>query len=92
MKIFLDRTVCNCWEASCTTDFSDKYLGEEVKPTACTILVKDQERRDEIVFFIHDRDGKEKEFTVNDKNLLEAMENWMDAYAHQQEEKAETAA
>ncbi len=86
MKIFLDRSVCNCWEAACTTDFSDKYLGKDVKPTACTIMVLDEENRDEIVFHIHDRDGKEKEFVVTHKNLLEAMENWMDAYAKQQSE------
>jgi hypothetical protein len=84
MKIYLDRSVCNCWEAACTSDFSDKYLGKEAKPTACTLMVVDETKRDEIVFFIHDRDGQEKEFVVNDTNLLEAMDNWMDAYAQQQ--------
>ncbi len=50
-------------------------------------MVINGDKRDEIVFYIHDRDGKEKELVVNDKNLLEAMDNWMDAYAHQQGEK-----
>lgn len=83
MKIYLDRTVCNCWEAACTQDFADKFLGQEVKPAACTLMVVDEDQHDNIVFYIHDRDGQEKEFVVNDKNLLEAMDNWMDAYAKQ---------
>lgn len=88
MKVYLDRSVCNCWEAACTSDFADKYLGKEVKPTACTLLVLNEDQRDEIVFYIHDRDGSEKEFVITDKNLLQAMDNWMDAYAQQQVEKA----
>lgn len=87
MKIYLDRSVCNCWEAACTSDFADKYLGKEVIPTACTLLVVDEDERDEIVFHIHDRDGKEKEFVVDDKNFALAMENWMVAYARQHPEK-----
>ena len=89
MKIYLDRSVCNCWEAACTTDFSDKYLGKDVKPTACTLMIVNEDKRDEIIFHIHDRDGTEKEFVVNDKNFLDAMENWMDAYAKQQAELKE---
>lgn len=92
MKIYLDRSVCNCWEAACTSDFTDKYLGKEVKPTACTLMIVNEDKREEILFYIHDRDGKEKELVVNDQNLMEAIDNWMDAYVHQQEVKETTAA
>jgi hypothetical protein len=89
MKILLDRTVCNCWEAACESDFADKYLGENVQPTACTLLIQDEDERDEILFLIKDRDGTEKEFIVNDRNLNLAMDSWIQAYKKQQAEKAQ---
>ena len=86
MKIFLDRTVCNCWEAACESDFADKYLTGEVKPTACTLAVVEDESEN-LKFFIKDRDGSEKEFIVNDMNLADAIDSWMLAYEEQQREK-----
>jgi hypothetical protein len=86
MKIYLDRSVCKCWEAACEQDFTDKYLGKEIKPTACTVAVVEDEK-EELVFFIKDRDGTDKEFTVNDDNFVDAVESWMLAYAKQVEEK-----
>ncbi len=90
MRILLDRTVCNCWDAACESDFADKYLGEDVQPTACTLLIEDKESREEILFLIKDRDGTEKEFVVNDKNLSLAIDSWMQAYKQQQKEQAKT--
>ena len=84
MKIFLDRSVCNCWESACESDFADKFLGKEVLHSACTVFIEDEEHKDEIIFFIKDRDGTEKEFVVNDENLNEAIDSWFAAYEEQQ--------
>jgi len=90
MKIYLDRTVCNCWEAACESDFADKYLGKEIKPTACTLAVVEDDS-ETLTFFIQDKDGMEKKFVVNDDNLADAIDSWMLAYAKQVEEKVPTA-
>lgn len=87
MKIWLDRRACNLWEAACEADFADKYLGETFMPTACTVMVLEEDDRSELVFHIQDRDGSEKEFIVTDANLADAVDSWMKAYTKQQAEK-----
>ncbi len=89
MKIYLDPSVCNCWEAACEQCFTDKYLGAEIKPTACTLAII-EDGSDDRIFIIQDRDGTEKTFLVNDDNRFDAMDSWMKAYAKQQEELAAT--
>lgn len=86
MKIFLDRRACSVWAAACEQDFADKFLGENVLPTACTVMLMEEDDRDELVFYIRDRDGSEKEFTVSDSNLSDAIDSWMKAYADQHKE------
>jgi len=92
MKILLDRRVCNCWEAACESDFADKYLGKDVQPTACTLLIEDEDHKEEILFLIKDRDGTEKVFHVDNKNLSQAIDSWMKAYEIQQKREKEKAA
>ena len=84
MKIFLDRRACTLWEAACESDFAEKFLGEEVLPTACTVMLIEEDDSDELTFYIRDRDGKEKQLVVNDDNLTDAIDSWMKAYAAQQ--------
>lgn len=86
MKIYLDRRVCSVWEAACEADFADKYLGREVRPTACTVALMEEDNRDEITFYIRDRDGSEKQLTVTDSNLATAIDSWMQAYREQHPE------
>ncbi len=83
MKIWLDRRACSLWAAACESDFAEKFLGDEVLPTACTVMLMEEDDNDDIVFYIRDRDGKEKQLIVNDENLSEAMDSWIRAYAAQ---------
>ncbi|HUF40272.1 MAG TPA: hypothetical protein VMN57_17245 [Anaerolineales bacterium] len=87
MKIWLDRRVCDVWEAACESDFADKFLGDEVLPAACTVMLAEEDDNEQIVFYIRDRDGSEKELVVDDGNLAEAIDSWMKAYADQQAKK-----
>jgi hypothetical protein len=87
MKIWLDRRVCDVWEAACETDFADKFLGGEILPAACTVMLAEEDDNEKIVFYIHDRDGSEKELVVDDTNLSSAIDSWMKAYADQQAQK-----
>lgn len=89
MKIELNRAVCDCWEASCEQCFGSNFLGEEVLPTACLVRSEDDGSK-KFKFVIQDRDGEEKEFTVDDENFADALDSWMLAFAAQQEKiKAE---
>lgn len=86
MRIWLDRRACSLWAAACEADFAEKFLGGEVLPTACTVMLMEEDDNDELVFFIRDRDGTEKELVVNDENLTDAMDSWIKAYAVQKGE------
>lgn len=86
MKIYLDRRACSVWAAACESDFADKFLGDEVLPTACTVMLMEEDDRSELIFHIRDRDGSVKEFTVSDDNLSDAIDSWMKAYVNQHQE------
>ena len=86
MKIYLDRRACSVWAAACEQDFADKFLGDDVLPTACTVMLMEEDDQEELVFYIRDRDGSDKEFRVTDANLADAIDSWMKAYANQHEE------
>ena len=88
MKIWLDRRVCTLWDAACEADFADKYLGPEFEPTACTVMMVEEDNHDELIFHIKDRDGIEKELVVTDANLADAIDSWFKAYQAQKSEKA----
>ena len=83
MKIWLDRRACSLWAAACESDFAEKFLGDEVLPTACSVMIMEEDDSDELTFFIRDRDGKEKELSVTDENLSEAIDSWIKAYEAQ---------
>jgi hypothetical protein len=87
MKIWLDRRVCDVWEATCESDFADKFLGGEILPAACTVAVAEEDDDTKIVFYILDRDGSEKEFVVDAGNRAAAIDSWIKAYAEQQARK-----
>ncbi len=86
MKIWLDRRACSLWDAACESDFAEKFLGDEVLPTACSVMLLEEDEKDEIVFYIRDRDGSHKELIVDDSNLALAIDSWIKAYARQHPE------
>jgi hypothetical protein len=92
MKIWLDRRVCDVWEAACESDFADKFLGDEILPAACTVMLAEEDDNEKIVFYIRDRDGSEKELVVDDSNLAAAIDSWMIAYAEQKEKTVDIPA
>jgi hypothetical protein len=86
MKIILDRRTCNCWDPACETHFGWHFLREEITPVDCTAeMVEDG--KEEITFFIKDRDGVDKELVVNDDNRAEAYDSWVQAWQRQQTAK-----
>ena len=85
MKIVLDRRVCDVWEAACEADFADKFLGDEVVPTACTVMLVEDDNKDVLTFHIRERDDTEKELIIDDSNIATAIDSWIRAYNEQQE-------
>jgi hypothetical protein len=83
MKIVLDRRSCNCYEQACETHFSWHFLRDEITPIDCVIEMSD-DGKEEITFYILDRDGMDKTLVVDESNRLEAYESWRRAWEQQQ--------
>lgn len=83
MKIVLDRRSCNCYEQSCETHFGWHFLREEITPIDCVIEMSD-DGKEELTFFILDRDGVDKTLVVDESNRAEAVESWRLAWEQQQ--------
>lgn len=82
MKVVLDRRSCNCWDAACETHFGWHFLREEMTPIDCVVEMIDDGKQD-ITFFIKDRDGADKTLIVNEKNRDEAYDSWQTAWEKQ---------
>jgi hypothetical protein len=83
MKITLDRRSCNCWQAACDSHFGCHFLGEEISPIECLIDVA-EDGKEELSFYIYDRDGVDKTLVVNEENRAEAWDSWYEAWEKQQ--------
>jgi hypothetical protein len=87
MKVILDRRTCSCWDGACETHYGWHFLREEITPVDCTYeMIEDG--KEEITFYIKDKDGVDKELVVNDKNRGEAYDSWLLAWQRQQAEKS----
>ncbi len=85
MKIILDRRSCKCWDAACETHFGWHFLREEITPVDCTVEMVDDGRQ-ELSFFIKDRDGIDKVLLIDDSNRSDAYDSWRLAWEKQQAE------
>jgi hypothetical protein len=83
MKIVLNRRGCNCYDQACETHFGWHFLREEIEPVDCTVEVVD-DGREEVTFFILDKDGSDKELVVNKDNWAVAYDSWRQAWEQQQ--------
>ena len=83
MKIVLDRRNCKCWDAACESHFGSHFLGKEITPVDCTIEMTDDGRQ-EVTFYIMDRDGIDKELVIDESNRGEAWDSWRLAWEQQQ--------
>jgi hypothetical protein len=86
MKIVLDRRSCNCYEQACETHFGWHFLRDEITPIDCVIEMS-EDGKQEITFFIRDRDGVDKTLVVDESNRVEAYESWRQAWEQQEADK-----
>jgi len=84
MKVFLDRNLCERWQAGCDSCFGNRILENRFDLEGCIVEVV---RNDdpEIVFYIKDRDGEDKVLTVTQENWPEAYDSWGDLLEKQRE-------
>jgi len=83
MKIVLDRRSCNCWDPACETHFGWHFLRDEITPVDCTVDIED-DGKEQITFFIKDRDEVDKILVVDDENRADAYDSWLTAWEKQQ--------
>ena len=76
MKVFMDRNLCNRWDASCETCFGLRVEKGEFLLDGCVLDVIDADNRDEIVCYIKDRDSEDKVLTITPDNQAEAFDSW----------------
>ena len=95
MKVFLDRNHCNIHQAGCESCFGGRVevffggrpYGPEMDVAGCVMEIQDEEEREQVTFFIKDRDGSDKTMEVNKENWPDAYDSWMTLYAEQMENK-----
>ena len=58
-----------------------------IEVAGCVVEIEDEENRDNITFFIKDRDGTEKQLEVNQENWPDAYDSWLLMYEKQQVDK-----
>ena len=78
MRVYMDRTKCPCWQASCERSFGWRLthiLEGETLPGGCIYAFED-DRQTPITFFIHDHDG-DKVLRVDDRNWPDAYDSWL---------------
>jgi hypothetical protein len=83
MKIVLNRRSCNCYDQACETHFGWHFLRPEVTPVDCTVEMLD-DGREEVTFFILDKDGSDKTLVVDEENRAVAYDSWRQAWEEQQ--------
>ncbi len=88
MKIVLDRRSCTCWEPACETHFGWHFLRQEITPIDCVVEMVD-DGREELTFFIKDRDGVDKELVIDAGNRAVAYDSWRQAWEQQQAARGE---
>ncbi len=98
MKVYLDRNHCEVYQPACEScfggriqvHFGDRPEGMDVMEVAgCVLEIQDEDDRDNVTFFIKDRDGTEKQLDVNQENWPDAYDSWLHLYETQQVDKGE---
>ena len=86
MKVYLDRSACNVWEAACESDLSWHIEHKTFCPACMVETIEDEHNDDEVTLVIKDRDGSEKILVLTDENRADAMDSWMLLWEKQQTE------
>ena len=87
MKVYMDRNLCERWIAGCESCFGVRAEKGEFLLDGCVLDVVDEDKRDEIVCYIKDRDGEDKVLTINEDNWAEAFDSWQQLLEKQMAEK-----
>jgi hypothetical protein len=85
MKLTLDRRSCTCWQPACESHFGSHFLGEEITPIDC-LIASEEDGKNELTFFILDRDGLDKVLVIDENNRADAIDSWQLAWEKQQSE------
>ena len=95
MKVFVDRNYCNVEGAGCESCFAGRIEENFTNPVfrdmdlaGCVLRVEEEVNRDEIIFFIHDRDGEDKILQVTQENWPDAYNSWMELYEIQRKSRS----
>ena len=89
MKVKIDRNHCGVHQAGCDSCFGGRIAINfgyttgtqgDMDLAGCVLEVLDEEKKDEITFFIKDRDGSDKTLIVDKENWPDAYESWLDLY------------
>ena len=90
MKVFIDRNYCNVDGAGCESCFASRIEGHFTDPAfadmdlaGCVVRLEDEDVREQVIFFIHDRDKEDKILTVDENNWPDAYDGWMVLYEQQ---------
>jgi len=85
MKVYMDRTKCPCWQASCERSFgwrlSRMFDDGEMLLGGC-VYAFEEDHQDLVTFIIHDHDS-DKVLKVDDKNWPDAYDSWLTLWQRQ---------
>ena len=84
MKVYMDRNHCEMWQGACESCFGGRIYIKDFDLEGCVMKIEEEEDKHDIHFYIHDRDGSDKELMVNDDNWPEAYDSWMQLWEKQQ--------
>ena len=92
MKVYLDRESCPTWQGACESCFGwhlEQLMDGDFQPSAC-MVEWDDECRDEITFFMRDKEGKDRVLVVNQENWSDAYDSWSKLLEAQEKEQLTT--
>jgi hypothetical protein len=95
MKVYLDRNHCKIDGAACESCFAgriEKHFSEsifdEMDVGGCVMKIEEEDKHEDIMFYINDRDDKDKLLHVTKDNWPEAYDSWMTLYETQNIQKS----
>ncbi|MFC1936586.1 hypothetical protein ACFLYP_02840 [Chloroflexota bacterium] len=92
MKVYIDRNHCDIYQAGCESCFGGRVefffggreFGLDMDVGGCVMEIEEEDERDQLSFYIKDRDGEDKELHIDRENWPEAYDSWMQLYEKQQ--------
>ncbi|MEK6256664.1 MAG: hypothetical protein N2C13_05020 [Chloroflexota bacterium] len=92
MKVHMDRNHCQLSLAACESCFGGRILLKEFDMEGCVMKIEEEEDKENITFYIKDRDGEDKVLYVNADNWPDAYDSWFLMYEKQHTGENQTLA